>query len=205
MSSRAGKLPLRAAHTPTLYLYPPWCLKMDIYAFSIFRANAPSLSAAWLQRITLAPPRYSSSTWLASSGASRLGLDPKPLQRPHPHLQACVPQGGVEGTKGQASLSCEPRGSLYRTAAKAQRGWVAWARSHSIPSKPGLPSPGRMTPASPRKVAALGCLSRPPNLSLHPLLEVCLILALIFPRFHSVSLRLSGCHQLGLSLSGISL
>lgn len=129
----------------------------------------------------------------------QVGPRPQALAEPPPHLQACVPQRGVEGTKGQASLSCEPQGSLYRPAAKAQRGWVAWARSHSIPSKPGLPSPGGMTPASPRKVAALGCLSRPPNLSLHPLLEVCLILALILSL--ASTLYLCACLAVAISVS----
>ena len=48
------------------------------------------------------------TTWFAS----KHGLDPEPLQSPHPHLQACVPQGEVEGTKGQASLPAGPQGPL---------------------------------------------------------------------------------------------
>ena len=124
MSSRAGKLPLRAAHTPPLYLYPPWCLKMDIYAFSIFRANTPSLSAAWLQHITPALPRYSSSTWLASSGASRSGLDPKPLQSPHPICRPVCPNGVWREQRAKPASPASPRAHFTDQQPKLREvGW----------------------------------------------------------------------------------
>ena len=99
----------------------------------------------------LAPRRRSSSTCFASLGASEWGLDPEPLQSPRLHLQAHKPQGDVEGTKGQASLSLEPQDQLrdrvsphpllYRTAAKPPRGWVPGTGSHNILFRPGFLHP----------------------------------------------------------------
>lgn len=102
---------------------------MDIYAFSILKANAPSLSAAWLQHNSLAPWRQPSSTCFTIPGVSKGSLASQPL--PNLLLLPSAPYNSGESIRKviqpQNPLSAEAVPCYIYTHTNSQCSGVRWS------------------------------------------------------------------------------
>lgn len=107
---------------------------MDIYAFSIFRSKR-SITQRCVAAAHYTSPHEIFLFHLACQLRSfRSSLDPKPLQSPPPHLQACVPKGEWREQRGQASLSLGPRAHFTDQRQNSELGGLGTVTQHPLSS-----------------------------------------------------------------------